>query len=107
MGAPTVQHVHDEQHDAPGVSPGNCIKCQRGFRTCRKKRRYHTADDAHEAAVAYNVINEWARPLVAYRCCYCTLWHLTTARTETQLKRVRAMRRNMSRRHPTGKADPR
>lgn len=95
MSAPTVLEVHLAEHDAPGLAPGACPRCRAGFRTCRRKRKYGTNSAAAEHALGFNLGNNWERPLVAYRCAYCTLWHLTTARTPAQLKRVRRQRRRL------------
>lgn len=94
MSVATPAAVHERDHRSKDRD--SCRECREGWATCRRKRRYESAREAHEQAVGFNVTEGWVRPLVAYRCCYCTLWHLKTAKTKAALKRVAQMRRRLA-----------
>ena len=99
MSVTTPAAVHERKHRSKDRN--TCRECAEGWATCRRKRRYMSAREAHAAAVTFNVEHEWQRPLVAYRCCYCTLWHLKTAKTKAARKRATAMRRRTARHERT------
>lgn len=65
----------------------------KALENCHRKRTYKDADTARHDAVKFSQAFNWQRPLVPYRCPQCNLWHLTTAHTPAQLKRVRKWQR--------------
>lgn len=94
MSAPTVEQRHFRKHGPWPVS--ECRACAINWQNCRHKQRFDSARAAHAAALQKNIDTDWNRAVVAYRCAYCSLWHMTTARTPAQIKRVRRMRRKVT-----------
>ena len=56
-------------------------KCTRGG-TAKGKTVYWSVDQARHDAAALNTVSDGGRPMVAYHCDYCGLWHIGHARRE-------------------------
>jgi hypothetical protein len=70
-----------------------CRRCQRARAICRSKRSYASWAEADVAVREVNERESYASPVTRYRCRWCLLWHLTTARRTPQRKRMEKQRR--------------
>ena len=91
------EDYHDRNHVwANGYLPSfeECWECQRQQATCKAKKYYKTFVAANEQALEINVEREWHWQLVRpYRCRYCDGWHLKSARSPGDKKKVEQQRR--------------
>jgi hypothetical protein len=72
-----------------------CWWCGRDRARCRSKRSYDTIADVDAAVAEVNALRNWAagRTVTRYPCVWCPAWHVKTARTPVELRRVERQRR--------------
>ena len=71
-----------------------CWVCQRAAAICRSKGRFPTRAEAEAEALDLNVRRDWTgRLVVEYWCRWCSGYHLHTARSSRDRKRVRRRHR--------------
>lgn len=96
----TPEQHHNRHHtwriefdDHVSEDMDTCWRCQRASAHCRTKRRFPTGEVARETALAQNIETEFVRPVYAYSCRWCRLWHLATAKRTEHRKRAEKQRR--------------
>ena len=82
---------HEDNH--PGPPFEECWRCQRARAICRSKRSFASYVRADEAVREVNERESYASPVTRYRCRWCLMWHLTTARRKPQVRRMEKQRR--------------
>lgn len=88
---------HQKRHG--GHEPlETCYSCQRAQAQCKSKRqRFEDPITASQAAQRQNAENDWNRPVLPYRCTWCTLWHVATVKGRDQKRRVARQERRAKR----------
>lgn len=93
----TPEEHHERKHVwANGFLPAfnECWQCQRQRAICQSKMVYASFRKAYEAALEINIAKEWRWQLVRpYWCRYCTKYHLKSARSPDDRRKVEQQRR--------------
>lgn len=72
-----------------------CLRCMIALARCQGKIEFKSRACADKAALSINIERNWWPDacLFPYRCRYCGLWHLLTARRQRELDKVDRMYR--------------
>jgi hypothetical protein len=84
---------HRKRHRRPELPVEECWSCQRDRAICRSKISFATWQEASEWVDEFNRTYGYTKTVVRYRCRWCSGWHMATARTKNQVKRVEKARR--------------
>lgn len=93
MNPPTSPVKYHVENHSPPIPFGDCWRCARARAICQSKRTYDTREAADTAVKTVNEAESYRQPVVRYRCRWCLLWHLTTARTKPRARRAEKQRR--------------
>jgi hypothetical protein len=96
----TPERYHADEH--PPCAFADCWFCQRDRACCRSKLRFGTREEVDEWVRELNESRGYAHPVVRYRCRWCQVWHMKTARDKRSLKRAEKHRRKWLRGGSTG-----
>lgn len=87
-----------ERAGHPRVPAEDCWYCQRRVAHCKSKIAFKTGADAFDWALDMNIEREWqGRLVLPYRCPVCDGYHLRTARSRHDMRKVEGWRRKVLR----------
>jgi len=90
---PTAAAWHRRNHRRPDEALGGCWECQRDQAVCRTKIRFGTREEADEWVDDLNRTRRHAVVVSRYPCRWCPGWHMKTATTRQEFRRVEKARR--------------
>ena len=92
---PTAERRHRKHRAYPDLAMEDCYRCKRAKAVCNYKQVWNTRELAAVVAEQINVLEQWERPLVVYKCPYCVGFHLTKAKYKNQRRRAEKRRRKL------------
>lgn len=93
LSAAEWHNKHHRLKDGSLSKESTCRKCVIAKARCAGKIEYKSRACADKAALRENIERRWwpGACMLAYRCRYCCMWHLTTACRTWQTRRVEKM----------------